>query len=53
MCVHFKLSSLVRVHNLYCISVYSMIDPSGTLILGAGLAADLLLLVLSVSLTGL
>ena len=51
--MHFKFPGLARVLNLYCISVYLVIDPSGTLILGAGLAADLLLLVLSVSLTGL
>ena len=48
----FKFPGLARVLNLYCISVYSVIDPSGTLILGAGLAAELLLLVLCVSLTG-
>ena len=48
----FKFPGLARMLNLYCIFVYSVIDPSGTLILGAGLAADLLLLVLCVSLTG-
>ena len=34
----FKFSGLARVLNLYCIYVYSVIDPSGTFILGAGLA---------------
>ena len=30
MCVHFKFPGLARVHNIYCIFVYSVIDPSGT-----------------------
>ena len=50
--MHFKFPSIVRVHNIYCISVYSVIDPSGTFILGLVLAADLLLLVLCGSVTG-
>ena len=28
MCVHFILSGLARVYNIYCIYVYSVIDPS-------------------------
>ena len=36
--MHFKFPGLARVLNLYCISVYSVIDPSGTFILGAGFA---------------
>ena len=48
----FKFPGLARMLNLYCISVYSVIDPSGTLILGAGFAVDLLILVLCGSLTG-
>ena len=30
MCVHFKFPGLARMLNLYCIFVYSVIDPSGT-----------------------
>ena len=30
MCVHFKFPGLARVLNLYCLFVYSVIDPSGT-----------------------
>ena len=48
----FKFPGLARMLNLYCIFVYSVIDPSGTLILGAGLAVGSLLLVLCGSLTG-
>ena len=48
----FKFPGIVRVYNIYCISVYSVIDPSGTFILGLVLAADLLLLVLCGSVTG-
>ena len=36
----FKFPGLARMLNLYCISVYSVIDPSGTFILGAALAAN-------------
>ena len=42
--MHFKFLGLARMLNLYCIFVYSVIDPSGTLILGAGLATDSLFL---------
>ena len=42
--MYFKFPGLARMLNLYCIFVYSVIDPSGTLILGAGLAADSLFL---------
>ena len=52
MCVHFKFPGLARMLNLYCIFVYSVIDPSGTFILGLVLAADSLLLVLCGSVTG-
>ena len=34
MCVHFKFPGLARMLNLYCIVVYSVIDPSGIKILG-------------------
>ena len=34
----FPFIGLARVLNLYCIYVYSVIDPSGTFILGAGFA---------------
>ena len=34
MCVHFKFPGLARMLNLYCIFVYSVIDPSGINILG-------------------
>ena len=44
MCVHFKFPGLARMLNLYCIFVYSVIDPSGTFILGLVLAADWLFL---------
>ena len=50
--MHLKFPGLARMLNLYCIFVYSVIDPSGTFILGLVLAADLLLLVLGGSVTG-
>ena len=31
MCVHFILSGIARVYNIYCIYVYSVIDPSWAL----------------------
>ena len=40
--MHFKFPGLARMLNLYCLFVYSVIDPSGTFILGLGLADDLL-----------
>ena len=40
----FQFIGLARVLNLYCIFVYSVIDPSGTLTLGAGIATDSLFL---------
>ena len=52
MCVHFKFPGLARVYSIYRIYVYSVIDPSGTFILGLVPAAELLLLVLCGSLTG-
>ena len=30
MCVHLILLGLARVYKIYCIFVYSVIDPSGT-----------------------
>ena len=52
--MHIKFPGIVRVYNIYCISVYSVIDPSGTFILGLVLAADDLLIgVLSGSVTGM
>ena len=50
--MHFKFPGLARVLNLYCIFVYSVIDPSGTFILGLVLAVDLLSGVLIVSVAG-
>ena len=52
MCVHFKFPGLARMLNLYCISVYSVIDPSGTLILGVGLLWACYLCLLYGSVTG-
>ena len=49
----FQFPGLARVLNLYCISVYSVIDPSGTFILGSVLADDLSIGVLIVSVTGM
>ena len=49
----FKFPGLARMLNLYCIFVYSVIDPSGTFILGLVLAVDLLSGVLIVSVTGM
>ena len=48
----FNFPGLARVCKIYCIFVYSVIDPSGTFILGFVPAAELLLLVLCGSLTG-
>ena len=51
--MHFKFPGLARVLNLYCIYVYSVIDPSGTFILGSVLADDRSIGVQIVSVTGM
>ena len=50
--MHFKFLGLARVYSIYRIYVYSVIDPSGTFILGAGLLPIVVFGVLIVFLTG-
>ena len=50
--MHFIFLGLERVYSVYRIYVYSVIDPSGTFILGSVPADDLLIAVLIGSVSG-